>query len=95
MKVLVTSCVIAGILLTIGFPLVMGNMPSEEASRQARADYAVMLLIYLAVTVAIWFTAAFGALALMKRARKEFLEENSENLRELVEGSLRDHDRSS
>lgn len=92
LKIVITACVITGIILMLGLPFVFKLHPGEHATRKALAAYGMQVLGYVSVTCAAWLSAAFGSALLLKKAKSEFMEKRSENLRQLVEGSLRDHE---
>ena len=91
LKVVTTAFVVIGLLLLIGWPFFLGERPGDEATRLARAEFASRLLIYFAVTCFVWLSAAFCAVMLMRQTRKEFLEEERDNVKELIEGMRKDH----
>jgi len=93
LKVLTTALVVFGIVLMVGWPWLVGPKPPAEAGTQALATYGQRLMIYFLVTVSTWITVAVLALIIARRARDEFLAEEKENLRQLIEGTLRDHER--
>lgn len=92
LKIVVTACVITGIILMLGLPFVFKMHPGEHADRKALAAYGLRVLGYISVTCAAWLSAAFGSALLLKKTKIEFAEKRTENLRQLVEGSLRDHE---
>lgn len=91
LKVVTTVFVIVGLLLLVGWPFFLGERPGEEATQLARAQFATRLLIYFAITCFVWLGAAFCAVLLMRQTRKEFLEEERDNVKELIEGMRKDH----
>jgi hypothetical protein len=40
-----------------------------------------------------FLSAAFGAVLIMRRNRREFVLEAKQNVRDLIEGSLKDHEK--
>jgi len=92
LKVLTTTFVIFGLGLLVGLPFVMGHKPSGEDQVEL-ARYGTRVLAYFGVTSLAWVTAAFCAVLLMRRTRKQYADEQKENLKGLIEGTLRDHER--
>jgi hypothetical protein len=91
LKVFVTGCVIAEFLLFLTAPLILGDKPGDEATKKEKANYGVKMLSLFGGAGIICVMAAGGAVILMRRTKQEYLEEQAENLKELVEGSLKDH----
>jgi hypothetical protein len=50
-------------------------------------------LALFGVTTGVWLTVAALALLMARQARKEFLDQSQENLRALLQESLKDHGR--
>ncbi len=90
-RVVTTSLLILGLILLLAWPFVVGGRPAETAPRREMAEYGLRVLIYFGLTCATFLGAAIGALVVARRAREEFLEKQSENLNDLLEGTLRDH----
>lgn len=89
-KILTTSCVIAGLLMLIIWPFAL-KPPAVEAGRQALAQHGIRNLVYFGFVCFVWLGAAASAVWLAKLQLKQFKDQESENLKSLIEGSLRDH----
>lgn len=89
-KILTTSCVVAGLLLLIIWPFAF-RPPAPDAGRQALAQHGVRNLVYFGFVCFVWLGAASSAVWLAKIQLREFKEQETENLKSLIEGSLRDH----
>lgn len=92
LKVLTTTFVIFGIGLLVGFPFVMGERPSGEDQVEL-ARYGARVLGYFGLACLSWIAAAFCAVLMMRRAKNEIADEQRENMKSMIEGTLRDHER--
>jgi hypothetical protein len=90
LRVLVTSLVVFGLGLLLGFPFVLRRPDAAPQSGEFR-EFAVRALGYVALTVLVWCAVALGALLMVLRSRREIAREQVEVLRGLVESSLDDH----
>lgn len=93
LNVVTTSLLIFGVLLLLCWPLALGGRPSPEAPRAELANWGARALTYFLLTSMSFLAAAFGAVLIMRRNRREFLIEAKRNVRDLIEGSLQDHDK--
>lgn len=93
LKVVTTLLSVAGLLLLALWPWLVGTRPPESAPRVEVARYGVKVLAYFGLTCSVFITAAVSALILARRTRRQYLDATRENLQELIEGTLRDHDR--
>ncbi|MFW5697316.1 MAG: hypothetical protein ACOCX1_02005 [Fimbriimonadaceae bacterium] len=90
---------VTGILFAAGFLLLLRllqllyDRPPETAPRDVIVDYTRWLLIYFALTSFTFLGAALASVLWARSAKNEFLKANKENLRDLIEGSLKDHGR--
>lgn len=91
LKVITTAFLILGIVLMVGWPWVLGRRPDVDASRAIKADYAVVLFYYFGATLGTWTTTFILAWIVARRTKAEVLKAEEENLRGLIEGTLRDH----
>lgn len=89
-KLLTTSCVVAGLLLLVIWPFAL-RPPAADAGRQALAQHGIRNLAYFGFVCFVWLGAASSAVWLAKLQLKQFKEQEAENLKSLIEGSLRDH----
>lgn len=92
LKIATTSFLIAGVLLLLAWPFAIGPKP-VQASQKELAEYALRILIYFGITATTFLVTAILALLLVRQARRDFAKEAKENLKGLIEGTLRDHDR--
>ncbi len=93
LRVLTTVFLLFGVALMVCWPFVLGHRPGPEASHRELATYALHAILYFGVTAFTFVFAALFALLAMRQARREFVEQKRENLRGLIEGSLKDHER--
>lgn len=92
LKIITSAFVVAGFVLMAALPFVYRH-PGEGASRVELANFGKFLLAYIALTCFVWLGAAMSAVFLIRKRVKELREIEEQNLRELVEGSLKDHQR--
>lgn len=95
LKVLTTTLLIAGLLLMLAWPIAVGTKPKPEASNRAKAVWGQRVIFYFGVTSSIWLSTAMSALLLARQSRRQFLDQERDNLKSLIEGTLKDHDRTS
>jgi len=65
----------------------------RSATNKELARYAIRVLCYVGATSTSFLLAALFASLAVRQAKREFLEAEKQNLRGLVEGSLRDHEK--
>lgn len=89
----VTLSFLAGAFLMAAWPMIVGAPPRDRSDREALADYASRSTTMFGILLAIFFITAVLAWLLVRRARAEFRETSRKNLQELIEGTLKDHER--
>lgn len=92
LKLWTTVAFVFGIVLLLISPWVIGPRPVDP-TRQELARYGVRALTYFGVTCIAFLGAATGAMLIARRMRREAREERMGAIKELIEGSLRDHKR--
>ena len=92
LKILTATLVIFGVLLMLLWPVAVGQRPIDDASRVDKARWGQQVLVYFGITASVWLSTAMSALLLARQSRREFLEQERENLKSLIEGTLKDHD---
>ena len=91
-KVVTTALVLLGLAMVAALPFVLRERPTD-GDQAALAKYGAWLLTYFGATCLIWLSAALGAVLVMRNARRQLVEEQKENLRGMIEGTLHDHER--
>lgn len=91
LKVLTTTFLIAGVLLMLAWPFVVGPRPPVEATNVQKALWGQKALLYFLFTASAWLMTAMSAFLLARQSHREFLEQERDNLKSLIEGTLRDH----
>lgn len=105
LKATVTGLVVFGLLLLALWPWLLGNPPvrpsglesgktTSEQSRQFKerqVRYLTRSAVYISLLLLTFFGATVGAWLLVRQARKEYALRTADNLRELIEGTLKDH----
>jgi len=91
LKFWTTAMLIFGFAMLFGYPFLLTRRPAEGASREARAQFAVLLTGYMGVLLLVFFVLVVLAWRIMVFQREKYREETLQNLRDLVEGTLNDH----
>lgn len=91
LKVLTTTLVVFGLLLLLAWPIAVGPRPAPNAPRRLKTEWGQRVLVYFGVTSGTWLATAASALLLARQARRQYLNQESHNLKSLIEGTLRDH----
>lgn len=86
-----TALLVFGMLLLMGSPLLLMRKPPPGAAREVRAVFAITMTTYVVVLLLVFFAVTFLAWRLVVKQREEYQAKHLENLKELVEGSLQDH----
>lgn len=93
LKVFTTGLLVFGVLLLFATPWLLGPRPGGTG-RDAQ-EYVVKFGLLVIGLFTIFATTAILAVIVARRERQKFREEAMENLKDLVESSLRDHGRES
>ena len=91
-KVVTTALVLIGLAMLVGLPFLLGARP-DDGNKEELARYGTRLLTYFGVTCLVWLSAAFSAVFVMRSIKKQLVDEQKENLKGMIEGTLRDHER--
>lgn len=89
-QILTTVCVATGVILLILWPLTL-RPPAPDADRKLLAEHGIRSLVYFGGVCFVWLGAAASAIWLARLRLEEFRRLEAENLKALIEGSLRDH----
>lgn len=92
LKILTSAFVLCGLVMVFATPYVLAQKP-PEADKLELAQYGARVLLFFGLTCFVWIGAATCAVILLRRARVEFIEEQGENIKGLIEGTLHDHER--
>jgi len=107
LKATVTGLVVFGVLLLILWPWLLGNPPKRQFShvtgpkpaqierqfKDKQVKYLTRSAIYISALMVTFFSATVCAWLLVRQARNEYAKRTTENLRELIEGTLKDHEK--
>lgn len=93
LKVFVTALFVTGILLALLASSIIGPAPDAKATRPETVSYLIRMGTYYLITALVFVVTAIAAMRLARREREAYARERHENLRELIEGSLQDHER--
>ncbi len=77
-------------MLTL-WPVVVGTKP--DAKGDALKQYALRYGYYLLAILFVFILTCVLSLILLRKQREQFKAEAKENLRELIESTLKDHER--
>jgi hypothetical protein len=92
LKVLTTAFVVCGLVMVFMVPYVLDQRP-VDGTKLELARFGTSVLLYFGLTCFVWIGAAICSVVLLRRARVEFLGEQGENIKGLIEGTLKDHER--
>jgi hypothetical protein len=92
LKVLTTALVVCGFAMVLAIPFMLGQKP-EGGDQLELARFGARVLLFFGLTCIVWIAAAVCAIVLARRARTEFLQDQGENIKSLIEGTLHDHGR--
>lgn len=93
MKWATTAFFTATILLLVTWPWFVGKPPAAAAPRVQHVSYAVHFSVYIVALLLCAFFSLVCAFSVIQRQREEYREEARKNLNELIEGTLRDHEK--
>ncbi|MCH8978730.1 MAG: hypothetical protein IH945_05745 [Armatimonadetes bacterium] len=91
-KVVTTALALLGLAMLAGLPFVLRERPPDDDQAEL-AKYGAWLITYFGATCLIWLSAALSAMLVMRAARRQLVEDQKENLKGMIEGTLRDHER--
>lgn len=87
---LTTFFLLFGIILTFGFPWVVKARP-HSGGKVALEHFTVLFGTYLMTIIFCFVAAAFCAVLMVRQVRENYRVQTRENLEELVESALRQH----
>jgi len=90
LRTLTTFFLLFGLILTFAFPWVAKARPTH-GDRIALEHYTVLFGSYLMLVIFCFIAAAFCAVLMVRQVRESYREQAKQNLQELVESSLRQH----
>lgn len=97
LKIMTTGFLIAGLVMLFAWPWAVGKRPIDkphsEIEKKDLARYGIRALTYFTLTTCTFLAAATGAVLIIRRTRREFVDNEIKIVRGLVEGSLKDHER--
>src|SRR4029079_6312653 len=93
LRILTSFFLIFGIVLTLGFPWVIRARPVQPTHADLQQD-SVLFGTYLIVTMLSFVGAAICAILMVRKVRESFREASRQNLEDLVESALRQHQKS-
>jgi hypothetical protein len=99
LKFLTTGFLILGMALMFAYPFVIGPRPTPAPSPESGLDkelarWATRSLAMVGVICMVLLVAALCAVLLIRQNKRKYLDEHSAMVRDLVEGSLNDHNQS-
>lgn len=93
LKFWTTVTLIFGFLLLFGYPFLLTQRPPDDAARAERARFAVLLTGYMGLLLIVFFILIVLAWRIIVKQREMYREATLNNLKDLVEGTLNDHQR--
>ncbi len=91
LRVWTTGLFVFGVLAALAWPWILGPQPTADAPRKERARYAARFATYVSALIAVFGTTGILAIVMVRQERARYRRERMENLREFLEGTLRDH----
>lgn len=93
LKTVTTGLVIFGIVLMLGWPLVMSRRPQNVAndSREMQ-EFVVLFGGYAIFVMLVWLVVGVCAWMVLKNTLKQLKVDRSTMMQSFVEGTLRDHE---
>lgn len=85
MKIFTWACLLAGLLLMLGWPWLMGPAPREGAPRQQLLAYTVRSQYYIGGLVLCLVGAGVGSLLVVRQAKRQYAELSRQNMERLVD----------
>jgi hypothetical protein len=79
----------------IGWPVFLGDRPGPQAPLEVNKAYAVRFVTYLSLMVLALILSAVGAIGVMRKTSAEYKAQQMENMRELIEATMADHQKKS
>lgn len=95
LRIATATLFLFGLALLVAWPWVVGQRPGLSEPLRERKEYVVRLGVYFLVSILTFFSAALCAYLLSRHARSELRKEAKENFKELIEGTLHDHQKKS
>jgi hypothetical protein len=83
------------VALFVSWPVLVGVRPGPSASVAVNQAYAVKFVTYLSCIVLALILAGIGAIVIMRRTAAEYRAAQMQNMKELIEATLRDQQRKS
>lgn len=93
LKFWTTVTLIFGVLALLAFPFILARKPASDAPREMRAQFAMLMTSYTVLLLIVFFVLTVLAWRVMVKQREEYRRASLENLKDLVEGTLQDHQR--
>ncbi len=91
LKLFTTVMLLATLCLLLTRPIIIGPMPHRPATRHAVLVYSERALAFTGAIILTITGAGVGAIVLVRRANAEFRRLALENIENLIEGTVKDH----
>jgi cbb3-type cytochrome oxidase subunit 3 len=92
LKISVTALFLFGLLLMAAYPWLIGSPPNAKAPRPEQISFVVRFVVYVFTLFLTFISTIVLSWVLVRNTRKQFEAEARENLKELIEGTLKDHE---
>jgi hypothetical protein len=93
LKVITTLMMVICFGMLVAWPLLLGERPGPAAPRIETKAFAVRFVSYISFMVLALLIAAASALGILRRTAAEYREQQMDNMRELIESTLKDTQR--
>lgn len=91
-RAITIGSLLIGFAMLLLWPWAIANRPDAEAPRADKERYLVRSTSYTIGLIAVFMLSAVGAVIVLRRARAEYREGTSENLKKLIAGLREDHE---
>lgn len=93
LKFWTSAMLIFGMMMLFALPFLLARRPASDAPRQLRAQFALWITSYTVLLLIVFFVLIVLAWRVMVHQREQFKQASLDNLKDLVEGTLHDHQR--
>ncbi len=79
-----------GIVIMLGWPVLVGIPPKRQSSLQVKRGFVIRTVTAMSLLVVSVAGAGVGSVILLRRAREEYRQQAMANMRDLIEGARED-----
>ncbi|HSI73344.1 MAG TPA: hypothetical protein VK934_09205 [Fimbriimonas sp.] len=90
LKAITTVMIVVCLVMLFAWPMLMGDRPGPAAPKIENKAFAVRFVTYISVMVLCLIVAAAASIGIMRRTAAEYRALQMDNMRDLIEATLRD-----